>query len=834
MRMRFEDIQGYTDSAWKNFESLCSLLVLREIPTAKAIEGKGGDEGLDILVGNIGDADRIFQAKYFYQTLTRIQKRQIEKSIEVAVQKHNPKHWTLCIAKDFTPSEERWFEELRNKNSSVIMDYWNATALIEKLLGNLDIRHQFFPVLDDLGGFDLLPDAFFAQQKDKTNQETYFYDGARPIWSDIVFNRDIRRDVTDELMRNIEGEKNGLFVHRFIAPGGSGKSTFLLRVGYELVTNRCLVLYHQRDKNVLNAKAILDFHENSSRERAFLLIDDVARVSNFEGFFTYLVELNPNITILLASRSFEYVAVDPHNSRRNNLPSERSYVLDRLTDNEITSLINKLANLGKIRQPESEITELVEYYGTRSNRSILPLVFLLTRKNNFDNIITDELKRLRNTSLVLYNAYRYVCLLHTMDAYATRVLLSNLVDDKNIIYELSSLLVGLIEEFGEQIRARHDLIAEQTVRIMFEMDNIGSINMMRRLVTMAVEKEEWSIVEKMTVYDNFPAENRGDFVIPLFEAKAHLNDPKPALEWLSMVGFESKQYGGAKALSILLERQFLKIIELSLRPRYEITFSTESNDEQHTLKVVFKPQQSETSASDEVLYELIEECSSIFQNAITPHNHADALGQMFFEIICQILPNAPRIYYIFGEYLMELHNDLLAVDILQKAVDLDPSYLGAYVLLCCAAYMADMPQLASENFDKAFSLDPEAIVNVTENYYVEIMLEFLALSGRVEDWLFLFAHNQKQLDDLLHGLHNDLKLFKKWDLAITVEDDRLYKDLRKQEGRTENTGRPLDFEGLIQTSVWLREQPLSVKREFAKDIWKRIAHSLPGDGFKLQ
>jgi len=98
--IRFEEIAGPYDAQWNNFQLLCSLLAIREFPVAKAIEGKGGDEGIDTLIGTIGDAERIFQAKYFCDTLTEVQKRQIRSSLKTAVEKHKPAMWTLVVRSD--------------------------------------------------------------------------------------------------------------------------------------------------------------------------------------------------------------------------------------------------------------------------------------------------------------------------------------------------------------------------------------------------------------------------------------------------------------------------------------------------------------------------------------------------------------------------------------------------------------------------------------------------------------------------------------------------------------------------------------------------------------
>jgi ABC-type uncharacterized transport system substrate-binding protein len=131
------------------FQEMCNQIVIAKFPKAKAIEGSGGDEGIDAYMGEFsGEITTVFQHKYFTRILSSSQKKQIEKSLETVHKKHNPQGWILCIAKDFTPSEQRWFDGLEKKYPNIKMDYWNASKIKSLLLTYPDIREAYFPQID--------------------------------------------------------------------------------------------------------------------------------------------------------------------------------------------------------------------------------------------------------------------------------------------------------------------------------------------------------------------------------------------------------------------------------------------------------------------------------------------------------------------------------------------------------------------------------------------------------------------------------------------------------------------------------------------------------------
>jgi hypothetical protein len=72
---------------------------------------------------------------------------QIKESLKQVHSKHpNVSRWTLVIAKDFTPGETRWFNQLRKDYSTIKLDIWDNTKLNDLLRNFYRIRYDFFPI----------------------------------------------------------------------------------------------------------------------------------------------------------------------------------------------------------------------------------------------------------------------------------------------------------------------------------------------------------------------------------------------------------------------------------------------------------------------------------------------------------------------------------------------------------------------------------------------------------------------------------------------------------------------------------------------------------------
>lgn len=150
MPVRILDLQHLygVAGAREQFEKLLLALVESLYDSARTIEVKQGDGGIDIYVGPFTAPIDIYQAKYFPQELGNSQKDQIRKSFSRCSDNtaYILKSWTLCLPRNMTIDETKWFDGWRAKQSSVIPTPWTAGKLETLLMKdeNKGIKEHFF------------------------------------------------------------------------------------------------------------------------------------------------------------------------------------------------------------------------------------------------------------------------------------------------------------------------------------------------------------------------------------------------------------------------------------------------------------------------------------------------------------------------------------------------------------------------------------------------------------------------------------------------------------------------------------------------------------------
>jgi hypothetical protein len=119
-------------------ERAVKMLIRQLLPSAQSIDGSGGDGGRDIRWDS-PDGLVIFEVKSYTARLTTGQKRKIEASLANAVT-HCPVTWVLVMPLDPSPTEESWFDGLREKFSEITLEWRGRDWLDGKFAAHADLR----------------------------------------------------------------------------------------------------------------------------------------------------------------------------------------------------------------------------------------------------------------------------------------------------------------------------------------------------------------------------------------------------------------------------------------------------------------------------------------------------------------------------------------------------------------------------------------------------------------------------------------------------------------------------------------------------------------------
>lgn len=186
-----EDIHGVA-GAREIFEDICVSL-FQEIhgPAAKTVRLSQGDGGIDVLVGNLPTADKIYQCKYFTNSIGSSQKQQIESSFETVVKNYNMNQWLLCLPTVLNQSELIWWSSWKNEKeqeSNIKIELCDGSYLIN----NLKKYNLYNEIFDDdvRNKLDEILLEFYTERKKIIDEIIYTEDDIPNIdnqYNDFIF-----------------------------------------------------------------------------------------------------------------------------------------------------------------------------------------------------------------------------------------------------------------------------------------------------------------------------------------------------------------------------------------------------------------------------------------------------------------------------------------------------------------------------------------------------------------------------------------------------------------------------------------------------------------------
>ena len=476
----------------RRFEELCAQLIKQETDAATHVEGKGGDEGVDIFSGILDQTKRseagsklnVWQVKFFRDGLKYKQRQQAEKSLQRVLSQHHPDSWTLCFPVNLDIDGARWFEELQSRYPEVTLEKWGADEIVRRINNDSNLAANYFllphgpisneaiqPILDRLDGFESV-----AELVDRLGQRTKtpleFYNGTIPDWLDILHNFDAPREQIGALWHfaSEHSAHSGGRVPLALVTGrsGDGKSTLLMRFAIELVNQgQQLVFYCKDDAESLRADQFFNLPEGAT---AFVLVDRITRFDgdDIQNFFGRLHrDAIPVVVIAAAVRSIW----DGLGLPLQNVANDQEIGLDNITDNDIEALLDKLSedpthadeHLGALANLTRD--QQAALFKQKAGRQLV--VALLEAKHNtaFEAYIRGELRDLERTFQggAIRRAARYVSALHRLDIYMPVDLLRNLLPDADLEHQVLQRTHGLLVQLathGNFVITRHATVAE--------------------------------------------------------------------------------------------------------------------------------------------------------------------------------------------------------------------------------------------------------------------------------------------------------------------------------------------------------------------------------------
>ncbi len=132
------------------FQLLVVHLLKAHYPAAdiKQIDGSAGDQGLDVISGQLDEHPTIWQCKSFSNGIKDSQKQQIKRSLDEALRHFTPERWILCLSVDMDAAALRWFQKLtKSFSAGTQIGLFQASDIIQQLLYQHTICETFFPTV---------------------------------------------------------------------------------------------------------------------------------------------------------------------------------------------------------------------------------------------------------------------------------------------------------------------------------------------------------------------------------------------------------------------------------------------------------------------------------------------------------------------------------------------------------------------------------------------------------------------------------------------------------------------------------------------------------------
>lgn len=305
-----------------------------------------------------------------------------------------------------------------------------------------------------------------------------FYNGSEAKWIDLQNFVEAERDIYNEVMDNLFDDAvsidNETTSYGILSEAGTGKSTLLKRLAYDLCKDFNQIVFWYNGERRLNFSIIESIYQRKQK-RIFIFVDRGSKYSgNLESVRRSCTLVKIPVTIVIADRINEWNLVSAF-----NFHFTQKWIIGRLSDNEIEKVVNKLDEFncnGELKH--LTIEQRIEVFKNYSNRQLLIALIQATHGGDFKELIIEEYLSIPDE--IARRAYLYICTMHSFGKGIRITTLARCLGIKlSEVSEYFKYLEGLIDYNDDLYMSRHAIISEI---IFFAEPEEARINILEQLI----------------------------------------------------------------------------------------------------------------------------------------------------------------------------------------------------------------------------------------------------------------------------------------------------------------------------------------------------------------
>lgn len=374
---------------------------------------------------------------------------------------------------------------------------------------------------------------FFEQVKIPEHTSTdanNFYNGYPPQWTDIKAGFDFQREcytkkdgIKNKLQELITENSNGTKYITISGVAGTGKSTLLRRICYDLVQQDELVYFLIADKitndNILSElRRIITIIE----KRIIIVIEDVIDVVNLNPhdqnilakYFEEInrLQLNKLVIFILSDQTNRISKLPKGNLAFTKNHNFFPFTIEKLKEKECADLIDKIIEyeqkgILEIKIKNGMTREMrLELCKNKADWHFVVAMLQMRYGEIFKQIIIREFERTPYDEGK--EAYKLICLFSQMNTSIPFDLLMRAIPQNAIHNKVVSSLEGLVIDTNQGYRARHPKIAQIIFSYSYKNGELMYSQLLKSDLMKVISEINVYYIEEFNVFHSCFIENK--------------------------------------------------------------------------------------------------------------------------------------------------------------------------------------------------------------------------------------------------------------------------------------------------------------------------------------